>query len=76
MRHITSTELCRSFGKCFRQARKQPLEITIRGKRALVLLSAEHYDWLTAAVKRSHRTEDLPETIVNAIRRAKVRARR
>jgi hypothetical protein len=35
-------------------------------------MSAERYDWLVAAAQRSFRSEDLPETIVEAVRNARM----
>lgn len=71
-----SSNFQRHFGKFRRLARKEPVEITRHGRRELVLMSADRYDWLLAAIKRVHRTEDTPEVIVEAIRRAKVRPQR
>jgi hypothetical protein len=39
------------------------------------MMSAERYDWLMAAVKRVHRTEETPEVIAEAFRRARVHPR-
>jgi hypothetical protein len=33
-------------------------------------MSAEHYDWLTAAARRTYRTEDAALVVVDAARRA------
>ena len=68
----TALEFQRKVGEYQHQARKEPVEITRHGRRELVLMSAEQYDWLKAAAKRVHRIEDLPETIIDAIRRAEV----
>ena len=68
----TALEFQRKVGEYQHQARKEPVEITRHGRRELVLMSAEQYDWLRAAAKRVHRVEDLPETIIDAIRRAEV----
>jgi hypothetical protein len=35
-------------------------------------MSAECYDWLIAASKRSHAIADLPDTIIDAVRKAKM----
>jgi PHD/YefM family antitoxin component YafN of YafNO toxin-antitoxin module len=40
------------------KAQREPVEITRHGRRKLVLMSAEHYDWLTAAARRTYRTQD------------------
>ncbi len=65
----------RNIGKFQRLARKEPVEITRHGKRAFVLMSAEEYDWMRAVMTRSFRTEDAPEFVVEAVRRAKVHPR-
>jgi prevent-host-death family protein len=68
-------EFQRKFGEYQHQARREPVEITRHGRREFVLMSADHYDWLVAAAKRSWRTEDLPPVIVEAIRRAEMHPR-
>ena len=35
-------------------------------------MSADHYDWLLAAAKRTHRTEDAAPVVVEAVRNAKM----
>lgn len=72
MARATSVEFQRKFGEYQHKAQHEPVEITRHGRRELVLLSAERYDWLLAARKRSHRTEDLPETIIEAVRKSKM----
>jgi len=37
-----------------------------------VLMSAEHYDWLTAAARRTYRTEDSAPIVVEAVERAEM----
>ena len=65
----------RNLRKFQKLARKSPVEITCHGKRVSVLMSAEQYDWMWAKSKRSLRTEETPETIIEAVRRAKVHPR-
>ena len=36
------------------------------------LASAKRYEWLLAAAKRSYAVEDLPDTIIEAVRSAKM----
>ena len=72
MATVTAREYQRRLGEFQDQARKEPVEITRHGRRDLIVMSAERYDWLKAAAKRVHRTEDLPETIIDAIRRAEM----
>jgi hypothetical protein len=54
------------FGTC------RPCEITRHGRREFVLMSADHYDWLIAASKRTHRTAETPDVVLNAIERAQM----
>ena len=62
----------RHIGEFQHRAQKEPVEITRHGRRELVLMSAEQYDWMRAVMKRSFRTEETPEFIIEAVRRAKV----
>jgi prevent-host-death family protein len=72
---ISAQEFQRHVGEFQHRAQKEPVEITRHGRREFVLMSAEQYDWMRAAMKRSHRTVDLPETIIEAVRRSKMDAR-
>jgi prevent-host-death family protein len=72
MSRATAQEFQRKFGQYQDQAQREPVEITRHGRRQLVLMSADHYDWLMAATKRSHLTVDAPDVVVEAVRRAKM----
>ena len=72
----TAADFQRNVGEFQHQARKEPVEITRHGRRELILMSAEQYDWMRAVMKRSFRTEESPQFIIDAVRRAKVRPRR
>lgn len=72
MAQVTALEFQRKFGEVQHRALKEPVEITKHGRREFVLLSAEQYDWLRAAAQRSHRTEDAPDFIVDAMERAEM----
>ena len=72
MAQVTSLEFQRKFGEVQHQALKEPVEITRHGRREFVLLSADHYDWLRAAAQRSHRTEEAPDFIVEAVERSEM----
>jgi hypothetical protein len=37
-------------------------------------MSARHYDWLIAAARRTHRTEDAASIVIEAVRRAEMDA--
>ncbi len=72
MSQTTAQQFQRKFGEYQHRAQREPVEITRHGRRELVLMSAERYDWLLAASKRSHAVADLPDTIVDAVRKAKM----
>jgi prevent-host-death family protein len=65
-------EFQRKFAEFQHTAQLEPAEITQRGRRDLVLMSAEHYDWLTAAARRTYRTADAASVVVNAVERAEM----
>jgi prevent-host-death family protein len=72
MAQTTAMEFQRKFGDYQHQAQREPVEITRHGRRELVLMSADHYDWLTAAAQRSHQTARASSVIVDAVRRAEM----
>ncbi len=72
MVQTTSLEFQRNFGTFQHQAQCGPVEITHHGQRALVLMSAEHYDWLIAAAKRGRRTVNAPQVVIDAVERAEM----
>jgi len=74
MTSTTAVEFQRNFGEFQHQARREPVEITRHGRRELVLMSADHYDWLTAAARRSARTAEAAPIVVDAVRRAEMDA--
>ena len=53
-----------------RLTRREPVEITRRGRREVVLISADHYDWPVAVARRTFRTADVASVVVDAVRRA------
>lgn len=57
------------------EARREPVEITYRGQRDLILMSAIQYDWLTAAIKRSHPTADAPAFVIDAVALSEMKRR-
>ena len=72
MTQTTAVEFQRKFGAFQHQASREPVEITRHGRREWVLMSAEHYDWLLAAARRSSRTVDATDVVVEAVRRAEM----
>lgn len=72
MARTTAMEFQRKFGEYQHQAQREPVEITRHGRRELVLMSADHYDWLVAAARRTGRTTEAPEVVVDAVRRAEM----
>ena len=72
MGRTTAVEFQRKFGEFQHQARREPVEISRHGRRELVLMSADHYDWLVAAARRTHRTAEAAPVVVDAVRRAEM----
>jgi prevent-host-death family protein len=72
MAKTTAVEFQRKFGEFQHEARREPVEITRHGRRELVLMSADHYDWLVAAARRTHRTAQAADVVVDAMRRAEM----
>jgi prevent-host-death family protein len=72
MAQTTALEFQRKFGEFQHQAQREPLEITRHGRRELVLMSADHYDWLKAAAQRTHRTADALSVVIDAVERAEM----
>jgi prevent-host-death family protein len=70
MAQASALEFQRRFGEFQHQAQREPVEITRHGRREFVLMSADHYDWLIAAAKRTHRTAETPDIVLNAVERA------
>jgi len=71
----TALDFQRNIGEYQHQARREPVEITRHGRRELVLMSADHYDWLVAAARRVGRTAAAPDIVVDAVRRAEMHPR-
>jgi prevent-host-death family protein len=74
MAQTTAMEFQRKFGEFQHRARREPLQITRHGRRELVLMSAEHYDWLVAVARRSARTTEAAPVVIDAVRRAEMDA--
>jgi prevent-host-death family protein len=72
MTRTTALEFQRKFGEFQHRAQREPVEITRHGRRELVLISADHYDWLVAAARRTARTVDASAVVVDAVRRAEM----
>ena len=72
MPKVGALEFQRKFGEFQHQAQREPVEITRHGRREYVLMSAEHYDWLVAAARRTHRTTEAVSIVIDAVRRAEM----
>jgi prevent-host-death family protein len=70
MTRTTAVEFRRQFGEFGHRAQREKVEITRHGRRELVLMSADHYDWLVAAGRRSHRTAQAADIVAEAVGRA------
>lgn len=76
MVQTSALEFQRKFGEFQHQAQREPVEITRHGRREFVLMSAEHYDWLTAAAKRTYRTADAAQVVSRSAATARSMKRR
>jgi prevent-host-death family protein len=72
MAQTTAVEFQRKFGAFQHQAQREPVEITRHGRRDLVLMSADHSDWLIAAARRTPQTANASSVVVEAVRRAEM----
>lgn len=72
MTRTSALEFQRNFGEYQHAARREPVEITRHGRRELVLMSADHYDWLVAAARRTHRTAEAADVVMDVVRRAEM----
>jgi prevent-host-death family protein len=75
MAKTTALEFQRKFGDYQHKAQREPVEITRHGRRELVLMSADHYDWLIASARRTHRTADASPVIIEAVEHADMNRR-
>ena len=69
---VGSLEFQRKFGEFQHHAQREPVEITRHGRREFVLMSADHYDWLRAAVQRAHRTAEAADVVIDAVERSEM----
>jgi len=76
MIQVSALEFQRNFGKYQDEAQKEPVEITRHGRPAFVLLTAEHYQWLQAAMDRRVPTIETPDAIFEAVERVREEAER
>ena len=72
MTTTTAWEFQRKFGEFQHRAQREPVEITRHGRREFVLMSADHYDWLLAAARRSAPTKEAPPVVLDAVRRSEM----
>ena len=72
MQQATAVEFQRKLGEIQHRAQREPIEITRHGRRELVLMSADHYDWLIAASRRTHRTSEALAVVIAAVRRSEM----
>jgi len=72
MTRTTALEFQRKIGEFQHRAQREPVEITRHGRRELVLMSADHYDWLVAAAKRTHLTADAADVVIDVVSRSEM----
>jgi prevent-host-death family protein len=74
MTRATSIQFRSHLGQYQDQAEKEPVEITRRGRPSLVLMSADHYQWLMAAARRTHLTAEAADVVAEAVGQAEMPA--
>ena len=74
MVQTSELEFMARFGEFQHQAQREPVEITRHGRREFILMSAKHYDWLRAAARRTHRTVDASQVVIDTVERAEMDA--
>jgi hypothetical protein len=62
----------RKFGTFQQCAYSEPVEITPHGRRAFVLMLAQHYNWMRAAARHTHRTSYATAVVIDAMERAEM----
>lgn len=72
---VTILKFRREFEAFLRYARCGPIEITGRGQRAFVLMSAEQYAWVRAAGRRAYRTTNATTVVINSVELAEMDAK-
>jgi prevent-host-death family protein len=72
MTRTTVLAFQRKFGEFQRLAQHEPVEITQHGRRERVLMSADYYDWLVAAARRTNLTTDAAAIVAGAVQRAEM----
>ena len=74
MQLVSARDFQRKIGEFQHRAKREPVGITVHGRRDMVLMSADHYDWLEAAATRTHRTINVSPIVLDAVMRAEMDA--
>lgn len=72
MNEITALEFQRNLRKYTHKAHHHPVEITNHGRRDLVPVSAEYFDWLNAAATRANKTKDGSAFMLDAVQNTRM----
>lgn len=75
MTHFSLTDLSNRSGEVVEAALRGPVEITRRGKRRFMLLTAEDYDRLVSAAdtRQAFHADDAPEGVAAMMLRALIK---
>ena len=69
---VSALEFQRRSGHFQHEARREPVQITRHGRREFVFMSAEQYDWLRTSARRSHRTDNAADVVIDAVERSQM----
>lgn len=72
MLRVSAGEFQKKFGEWQEKAIREPVAITRHGRESLVVLSADEYQRLRRNDRRVYAVEDLPDHIIEGIRKARV----
>lgn len=71
-RRVTAAEVQRHFGRYQQEARRGPVTVTRNGRPSVVLVAAEEFERMRRLDRKSLAIEELSDSDLAAIRRAKV----
>ena len=69
---VSALEFQSRYGHFQYEARRELVQITRHGRREFVLMSAEQYDWLRTSARRSQRTDNAANVVIDAVERSQM----
>ena len=69
---VKTADFHRKMDHYLQMAQHEPIRITRQGSRHLVILSAERYEQMRLVTQRSYYAHELPESLIEAVKRAEM----